>query len=120
LGFVALSTTWRERCAPGARLGLWLTLTLVGCSPGAAGVHVVGPAHPVYVRCHGPSPARHDARVILGLTVREANTIVRQWGCILREAETDGRRHVLTADRVSYRVDVAVMSDRVVEIRFIG
>jgi hypothetical protein len=100
--------------------GLCLALLFSGCSPGATNLAIDRPARPVEVTCHGSSGERHDARLILGLTEAEANAIVRQWGCILRVVEADGRRNAQAADRLSYRVDVAVTDKRVVRITEIG
>jgi hypothetical protein len=73
----------------------------------------------VLATCRG-TDRRYDARLILGLTEREAETIVERWGCVLRPTEVDGSFPPGTADRLSYRLDMEIEDGRVVRIRGIG
>jgi hypothetical protein len=98
--------------------GLLLGATLSGCAPGASNVAIVRPSHAVNVNCSGSHA--YDARAILGLSEREAKTIVGRWGCVLRVSERDGASIAGTPGALSRRVNVEVKEGLVVRITSIG
>jgi hypothetical protein len=100
-------------------IGLGVLSALAGCAPGAADVAVSRPSKPVLVRCGG-SHHPYDARLILGLAAREAETIVSRWGCVYRATEVDGSLAPASGDLLADRVDVETTDGRVTRIRGVG
>jgi hypothetical protein len=99
--------------------GLCVLSALAGCAPGAANVAVSRPSGPVVVRCGG-SHRPYDARLILGLAEREAQTIVSRWGCVYRATEADGKPAPASGGLLAGRVDVETEEGRVTRIRGVG
>lgn|SRR5437764_12836265 len=99
--------------------GLCALALLSGCAPGASGVTIVRPAHPIFVSCPG-SQRRYDVRVVLGLDEREARSVLARRGCELRVVEEDGQSRPRTGGESRSRVDVEVTSGRIVRIAHIG
>jgi hypothetical protein len=100
-------------------IGLCVLSALAGCAPGAASVAVVRPSKPVLVGCGG-SHHPYDARLILGLAAREAQTIVSRWGCVYRATEVDGKLARASGGFLADRVDVEIKEGRVARIAGVG
>jgi L,D-peptidoglycan transpeptidase YkuD (ErfK/YbiS/YcfS/YnhG family) len=98
--------------------GLLVVAMLSGCAPGASNVAIVRPSHAANVRCSASHT--YDARAILGLSEREAKTIVGRWGCALRVSERDGASLAGTPGVLSRRVNVEVKEGLVVRITSVG
>jgi hypothetical protein len=85
---------------------------------------VLRPPRAVYVLCLPVAPRRVpsgiDARALLGLSVQNAMQRAKAEGCQLRIVEDDGNPLPEVADRVPWRINVDVVSGRVVQIDGIG
>jgi hypothetical protein len=106
------------RASAGVASALCLLTALPGCAPGASNVAIERPSHPLNVECSGSHS--YDARAVLGLSEREAKTIVARWGCALRVTELDGSSLAASAGADPRRVNVEVKDGLVVRIAKIG
>lgn len=85
-------------------------LALAGCGNGA---HSHADPHPRYVDCGAHSL---NVESLVGISTRAASEKAGKAGCVIRPVIIDGQRVAITAEGVSYRVDVSVNNGVVVRI----
>jgi hypothetical protein len=91
-------------------------LALSACGA-ARHVAIVRPARPINVSCR---TGNLEARRLLGHTLGAAQHIASTVGCDVRPTELDGRALIIDDVWESWRIDVVVRSNTVVELRRLG